>query len=69
MPHSTAWRSAMTETSKPLDATQAQRTYGTETGATRVDKVKGRGGGLFALGVRRASSTASKAGSSTRCSR
>jgi MFS family permease len=39
----------MTETSKPLDATQAQRTHGTYTGSTRVDKVKGRGGGLVAL--------------------
>lgn len=34
---------------KPLDATGAQRTYGTATGSTRVGKVKGRGGGLFAL--------------------
>lgn len=49
MQHPTAGRSVMTETSKPLDATQAQRTYGTETGTTRVDKVKGRGGGLVAL--------------------
>ena len=39
----------MTETSKPLAATQAQRTYGTGTGATRVDKVKSRVGGLVAL--------------------
>lgn len=34
---------------KPLDATGAQRTHGTATGSARVDKVKGRGGGLFAL--------------------
>jgi MFS family permease len=39
------------DTSKPLDATQATATYGTNTASipTRVDKVKGRGGGLFAL--------------------
>ncbi|MFD4421816.1 MFS transporter [Agromyces sp. NPDC058484] len=35
---------------KPLDATQAQATYGTNTAAVpRVEKVKGRGGGLVAL--------------------
>ncbi|WP_447942709.1 MFS transporter [Microbacterium aurum] len=37
------------DTNKPLDATQAQRTYGTNTAATRTQKVKGRGGGLVAL--------------------
>lgn len=35
--------------SKPLDATQAQATHGTNTSDTRVQKVKGRGGGLTAL--------------------
>ena len=36
--------------SKPLDATQAQATYGTNTASmSRVQKVKGRGGGLTAL--------------------
>ena len=40
----------MSESGKPLDATQAQRTYGTDTSTTRVAKVKGRGGGLVALG-------------------
>lgn len=36
--------------SKPLDATQAQATFGTNTAAMpRVKKVKGRGGGLTAL--------------------
>jgi MFS family permease len=37
------------DTSKPLDATQAQKTYGTDTAVTRTEKVKGRGGGLVAL--------------------
>jgi len=36
--------------SKPLDATQAQLAHGTNTSVTRVQKVKGRGGGLVALG-------------------
>ncbi|GAA3914919.1 MFS transporter [Microbacterium invictum] len=35
--------------SKPLDATQAQATHGTNTAMTRVQRVKGRGGGLMAL--------------------
>ncbi|MFT2817486.1 MFS transporter [Leifsonia sp. A12D58] len=36
--------------SKPLDATQAQATFGTNTASmSRVQKVKGRGGGLTAL--------------------
>lgn len=37
------------DTNKPLDATQAQRTYGTNTAVSRTQKVKGRGGGLVAL--------------------
>jgi MFS family permease len=37
------------DTSTPLDATQAQRTYGTNTAVTRTEKVKRRGGGLVAL--------------------
>jgi MFS family permease len=39
----------MSATEKPLDATQAQQTYGTDTAGGRVQKVKGRGGGLIAL--------------------
>jgi MFS family permease len=39
----------VTDPNKPLSATQAQKTYGTDTASTRVEKVKGRGGGLFAL--------------------
>lgn len=40
----------MSDSDKPLAATQAQATYGTDTSSTRVAKVKGRPGGLAALG-------------------
>ncbi len=39
----------MDEIVKPLDATQAQKVHGTDTATSRVQKVKGRGGGLVAL--------------------
>ncbi|QKJ18174.1 MFS transporter [Microbacterium hominis] len=39
----------MDEITKPLDATQAQKTYGTDTATVPTQKVKGRPGGLVAL--------------------